>query len=227
MSSFSSFFRSFPAVGFSGCRLGAGGSSAAAVRLLASVPSGVPVLVGCASGVDWAVRGACPSAVVFFAGGRSASSLVARSVACVSAVVAARGVWCSFPSVACPVGLVPSVRSSRCFCGSGSGSWASLCLAVGLGAGAVLVLPVGVVPPSWVLSCFVPFGSRCWVYDPLIIKYTPPEPKCLSFISKTPIDYKAREMRRHKAIKAKIRHTTSLIAGITYGRRFPNKFTPK
>lgn len=163
MVSFASFFCSFRSFGFSGCRSGSGGSSAAASRLVLLVPSGSSVFVGCAAGVDAAVVAACPSAVVVRASSRSRSALAARSVACVSAVVAGGGLWCSFPSAPCPLGLVPAASSSRCFAGFGSGSWASLALAVGLGCACVLVLPVGVAAPAWVVAGFARFGSRCWV----------------------------------------------------------------
>jgi hypothetical protein len=78
---------------------------------------------------------------------------VARSVACVRACAAARGVWCAFPAQACPTGLRPSVQASACFAGFGSGTWASLALALGLGLPAVVFLPAGVqAPAGWGLA---------------------------------------------------------------------------
>ena len=142
-------------VGFSGSRRLAGVvSSAALLAAVAAVPSSASVLVGCATGVDAVVRLACPSARVFsvasgaFGSGRGA--FAARSTACVRAVAAAgsAGLWVSFPSGACPAGLLPSTSSSRCFSGSGSGTWASLALAVGLGVPSLVFLPAGVLPPA-------------------------------------------------------------------------------
>lgn len=142
-----------PAVAFCGSRRAA--PPAAVLGSVASlVPSSAPVLVGCVGGLCAAVRGRFARASVFrassFGAGRGA--FVARSVALVRACASAGGVWLSFPLAPCPPGLVPSARSSACFCGSGSGSWASLCLAVGLGVSAFVWLPPGVVPPAWLSS---------------------------------------------------------------------------
>lgn len=136
---------SAPAVGFSGSR----SFAPAAVGLAVSVlPVGVPVLVGCAGGVDAHVRSLCPSASVFRVPGAGRGAFAARSVAFVRAVAGAGGVLLSFPSGPCPVGLLPSSVSSRAFCGSGSGSWASLALAVGLGVPCFVYAPAG-VPAGW------------------------------------------------------------------------------
>ena len=113
------------------------------------------VSVGCARGVDQAVRSAVPSArvrvfhAVAFGSGRGAFAL--RSAALVRSVAGARSaLFVCFPGRACPVGLVPSASARSCFCGLGSGSWASLALAVGLGVPALVWLPVGVaVPVGW------------------------------------------------------------------------------
>jgi hypothetical protein len=146
--------------GFSGSR-GAAPSVCAAVASL--VPAGSAVFVGCARGVDAAFRGFFPFASVFAASafGSGRGSFAARSVAVVRAVVAA-GVsapplWVSFPSGACPAGLVPSGSSSRAFCGSGSGSWASLAFAAGSG---LPCLVFGSAPPaSWGFSSL---GGGWW-----------------------------------------------------------------
>ena len=151
----SKLLSSASAVGFSGGRSVPCPASLRALRsAVAAVPSGVPVFVGCAGGVDAVVRSLAPSASVFsvasgaFGSGRGA--FAARSVACVRAVAAAGGVWVSFPSSACPAGLVPSSSPSRCFSGLGSGSWASLAFAAGLGLPCLVFLPPGVsVPPCW------------------------------------------------------------------------------
>lgn len=147
---------SAPAVGFSGSRSVAPG----VLSLVAgAVTAGVPVLVGCAAGVDAAVRGFFPAARVFSAAsfGSGRGSFAARSVAVVRAVSAAGGLWACFPCSSCPSGLVPSPVSSRAFAGYGSGSWASLAFAVGLG------LPCLVwcfaPPASW---GFVSLGGGWW-----------------------------------------------------------------
>lgn len=98
--------------------------------------------------------------------------LASRSSACVRSVVAAGGLWCSFPSVACP----SRVRPSRSWCSSGSGSWSSLALAAGLGCSVVVCLPVGASfsLPSWVGGSWVRVGSAVgcgsffrWVASPV------------------------------------------------------------
>ncbi|HPZ76304.1 MAG TPA: hypothetical protein PK409_08505 [Thermosynergistes sp.] len=112
---------------------------------------GAKVLVGCASGVDAFVRSAFPRAVVFsvssgkFGSGRSA--FARRSVALVRACAASSGLFVSFPSAACPVGLAPSASASRCFAGYGSGSWSSLAFALGLGLPCVVFSPAPA--PAW------------------------------------------------------------------------------
>jgi hypothetical protein len=151
-SSVSSLFAYFPAFGFSGSRSFA---PSWLPSLVAALPSGAPCFVGCASGLDASVRALVPGAVVFSAASFRASSfsgrLALRSAACVRACASASGLWCSFPSSACPSGLVPC---SSPFSGSGSGSWASLALAVWLRVPCLLWLPSGVAfPPAW--------GSRC------------------------------------------------------------------
>jgi hypothetical protein len=141
------------AVGFSGSR-SCSASQWRAVELAVSGLCGQPVSVGCAAGVDELVRRLVPSARVFRVsdcGFRGRGAFAARSVACVRSVAVSGGLWVSFPSLAdfgCPVGLVPSSSSSRCFSGSGSGSWASLAFAVGCGVRCLVFLP-SVCPPAW------------------------------------------------------------------------------
>jgi hypothetical protein len=156
----------FPAFGFSGSRSPSSQSLAVVGWLLARLPSGCRVLVGCAAGVDAAVRSAVPAASVFSVAsgvwGSGRGAFAARSSACVRAVAAAGGLWCSFPAGACPAGLLPS-RSSA-FCGSGSGSWGSLAFAVALGVPCLVWLPPGVTAPSgWGLS---ELGRGWWVFQP-------------------------------------------------------------
>ena len=154
MSPISSFFSQFSAFGFSGSR----DSIPSAVSQLCSlVPDKSRCFVGCARGVDAAARSLFPRAVVFSVGSFPArsfgASLALRSSACVRAVAACGGCWVSFPSSACPVGLVPCASPFR---GSGSGSWASLALAVFLRVHCVVWLPVGVAfPASWRSACVV------------------------------------------------------------------------
>ena len=149
-------------VGFSGSR-----SFVAPAGLLpavfSSVSSSASVVVGCARGLDLAVRCAFPSAVVYSASafGSGRSSFALRSVAVVGACASASSsVWVSFPASACPAGLLPSASSSACFCGLGSGSWASLALAVGRGVPCFVWLPAGVsAPASW---GFLSLGGGWW-----------------------------------------------------------------
>ena len=136
---------SFPLVGFSGSR----SCPAAVAAALSALPSpGVPVFVGCAAGVDSAVRGAVPSARVFAAASRLPGALAARSAALVSAVAASGGllVVCPAAGQPCPLG----VRPGAAFSGGGSGSWASCALAVQSGA-AVLVWSSAPLP-AWLSS---------------------------------------------------------------------------
>jgi len=149
-----------PAVGFSGSRSVVSPWVAPA---LAAVPWSVPVFVGCAGGVDAAVRSARACRVFWarlFGCGRG--SFAARSVAFVRALAGSGGLLLSFPSGPCPAAVVPSPRSSVCFCGAGSGSWASLAFAVGSGVPVLVALPPGVAAPSWL----APLCPGWWVAAP-------------------------------------------------------------
>lgn len=158
-------------VGFSGSRSPSPLSSAALSAALVLLPLSARVCVGCARGVDAAVRASVPGASVFAVSsgrwGVGRGAFAARSSACVRAVAAAgsSGLWLSFPSGACPAGLLPSSASSRCFSGLGSGSWASLAFAVGLGVPSLLFLPGGLCPPpGW---GFAPLsGCPGWFFFP-------------------------------------------------------------
>ncbi|MBK9945553.1 MAG: hypothetical protein IPP13_28515 [Kouleothrix sp.] len=150
---------SVPAIGISGSRAPASASLAALAALAAHAPAGGAVLVGDAPGIDHRAAELLPQARVLAAAAFGSprtpghARLVARSVACVRACAAARGVWCAFPAQACPTGLRPSVQASACFAGFGSGTWASLALALGLGLPAVVFLPAGVqAPAGWGLA---------------------------------------------------------------------------
>lgn len=120
--------------------------------LVASLPSAVPVLVGDAPGADAFVRGACPRARVFGVSGvRSASALVARSVALVRALAGFGPGAClvAFAGGPCPGGVVPAAawRSGV----SPSGTWSSAALAAGLGVSVVVAwcAPGAPVLPAW------------------------------------------------------------------------------
>ncbi|MEP0546406.1 MAG: hypothetical protein ABJF88_05700 [Rhodothermales bacterium] len=164
---------SAPAVGFSGSRSASPVCLAACRAVLPLV--GGAVHVGCAPGLDAAVRSACPSASVLSAvsfggaGGFGRGAFAARSVALVRAVAAAGqgavppSVWVSFPGCACPAGLAPCPSPSRCFSGLGSGSWASLAFAAGLGLPCLVFVPPGVPAPApW---GFTPLGGG-WLFRP-------------------------------------------------------------
>jgi len=158
-----SVFARAGAVGFSGSRSAVPAGVPAVAAAVAALRC--PVFVGCARGVDAAFRAAFPGASVLAASsfGSGRGSFAARSAACVRAVAVAGagaagsflgGLWVSFPSGPCPVGLLPSASSSRCFCGSGSGSWASLAFAAGSG---LPCLVFGFPPPAaW---GFAPVGG--------------------------------------------------------------------
>ncbi|MCU0537888.1 MAG: hypothetical protein MUD14_28720 [Hydrococcus sp. Prado102] len=150
------------AVGFSGSRSFA--PVAVIEAALAAVPDSVPVSVGCARGVDAAVRSLCLRVRVFSVaevGFSGRGAFAARSIACVRSVAVPGGLWVSFPSSTYPPGLVPSSSSSRCFSGSGSGSWASLAFALGSGVRCLVFLPTGFsAPVGWGLS---PVGGGWWL----------------------------------------------------------------
>lgn len=165
-----SFFSQFSVFGFSGSRRGVCSHLLSSVA--AAVPVGAAVFVGCAAGVDAFFRSAFPAASVFSVSsgrwGSGRGAFAGRSVACVRAVAAASGLWVSFPSSACPVGLGPSASSSRCFSGFASGTWSSLAFALGSGVSCLVFLPAGVsVPSGWGLSPVVGcpgwFGSAACV----------------------------------------------------------------
>jgi len=163
---------SAPVVGFSGSRSLAPPALSVCLSVLASSSSpSSSVFVGCAPGVDAAVRLAVPSpqlrvfSVAAFAGPRGVSrgSFAARSVAFVRALAGVGAPLFSFPSGPCPVGVAPSSSSSSCFCGAGSGSWASLAFAVGSGVPCFVALPSGVaVPDGWGFSPLGAFGGAAW-----------------------------------------------------------------
>lgn len=161
--SLASALSSAPLIGFSGSR----SSVPAVCGSVASLVS-CPVFIGCAAGVDSFFRGVFPAARVFsvasFGSGRGA--FAARSVALVRAVASGGGVFVSFPSSPCPVGLLPSASSSRAFCGFGSGSWASLAFAVGLGVPCWVFAPFG-VPSGW---GFVPCGGGWFSFAPVAVQ---------------------------------------------------------
>jgi hypothetical protein len=170
----SSLLRGVSSVGFSGSRSPSPAAVAALASVLPAVPrSGCRVSVGCARGVDAAVRGAFAgsrSLLVFsaaaprFAGAGAVGALVLRSAACVRSVApGARGLLVVVPSGACPAG----VRPGRSFRGCGSGSWGSAALAVGLGRRVVVWLPAGVVPPAWAGFSWSSLGSGWWFCSPL------------------------------------------------------------
>jgi hypothetical protein len=151
-----------PCVGVSGSRSVVPPVLSSVLGLLGRAP--FPVLVGCADGVDGAVRSGLPSERlrVFRAVGRGRGALAGRSLACVRAVAAAGGLWLSFPSGPCPAGLLPSAAGGS-FCGSGSGSWASLAVAVGLGVPSLVLLPPGVCPPAgWGFQRLGSFACGSW-----------------------------------------------------------------
>lgn len=149
----SAIFARFSAFGFSGSRSAVPSSILSSIVSL--VPSNSAVYVGCARGVDQFFRSAFPSAEVFSVSsgrwGTGRGAFAARSTACVRAVSAADGLWVSFPASPCPAGLLPSVSSSRCFCGLSTGTWSSLAFALGSGVPCLVFSPSD-IPAGWGLS---------------------------------------------------------------------------
>ena len=172
----SSVFSGLVSVGFSGSRSPSPAASAALSALLPLVPpSGVRVSVGCARGVDSAVRfffGSSSSLLVFsVAGGRfgsGRSAFARRSSRCVLSVAAgSRGLLAVLPSSAVPpAGVAPS----RYFFGGGvgrsSGSFGSAAFALGRGRRVLLWLPAGSRPPVWAGVSWSSAGALgsagCW-----------------------------------------------------------------
>jgi len=118
------------------------------------------VFVGCASGLDAAVRSHFPEARVFHAAdfGEGRQALARRSIAFVNALAVADGLLLAFPSRPCPAGIVPAATSSQCFCGGGSGTWATLAYAIGLGCECLVFLE-SLPVPAWGL---LEVGAGWW-----------------------------------------------------------------
>jgi len=129
------------AVAFSGSRSPATAATAEQLAaVLDIIRPGIPVLVGCARGVDAAVRSARADAFIFRVQEISGSATIARPYH-----FAKRSQWMirtlaelpapllvAFPTGPCPAGLVPSSNARRCFAGHGSGTWATAAFAAGL-----------------------------------------------------------------------------------------------
>ena len=153
-------------IGFCGSRSLPGAYARVVSPLVAALAPG-PFCVGDAPGADALVRAACPSALVFRAGGFSAGALVARSCAMVAAVASSPSpVLVGFVEVSCPAGIAPgtSWRSGRPV----SGSWSSLALAAGRGVrvGVVGCCPFFAPPAAWgVWSRVTVDGVPVWWLD--------------------------------------------------------------
>lgn len=141
---------SAPAVGLSGSRSVVPVPLSVVETLAFLCPPAVAI--GCARGVDAAFRRAAPWSTVFRARGRERYQFVLRSVECVEWVEERGGLWVSFPSSPCPVGVLPSPCSRACFSGGGSGSWASLALALGRGVPCAVFLGSLPCPAGFGLS---------------------------------------------------------------------------
>lgn len=90
------------------------------------------ILVGDAKGVDKAVRSYLPQAEVIKIRFQGKGAYAERSIRFVKAIAKNNGCLVSFPDKDCPSGLVPSEKSSKCFCNKGSGTYATLAYAIGL-----------------------------------------------------------------------------------------------
>jgi hypothetical protein len=160
---------SFAVVGFSGSRSVVPAAVGAA---LSRVAASARVGVGCAEGVDRAVRSEWGGELEVLQADRSLGrgGFARRSAAVVAAVAAADGCWVCFPSGACPEVVAPSSSASRCFCGGGSGTWASAAYAVGLGCPVLCWLPEGIAcPEGW---GFVALGRGWFVSVPVFSQPT-------------------------------------------------------
>lgn len=138
----------FSAVGFCGGRA-VGGHRAqwAAALAAATAAAGLPVLVGCAKGVDLAVRTAVSGSTVFTAESGRPGHLVARSCQFVAALAAhSRPLLVAVPGTAAPVQLRPKSQWQSC----GSGTWSSVALAAGRGVAVLVQLPAANwLPAGW------------------------------------------------------------------------------
>jgi len=139
-------------VAFSGSRQAVPSSPGwvAASRVAGAVPAS-RVAVGCARGIDAAVRQAAPGCQVFQAAGSQAWQLAARSSALVRGAVG--GGLVAFPSGFCPAAVQVSSR----FSGAGSGTWGSVAFAIGQGLPVVLFAPVA---PGSVQAWLGPLAGR-------------------------------------------------------------------
>ncbi|NET90957.1 MAG: hypothetical protein F6K45_23165 [Kamptonema sp. SIO1D9] len=145
-------FSSYKKVGFSGARTLSKVSISALEFAYNSIPFDASICIGCADGVDKWFRSRFPDSEIFRVGFAGRGGFAERSIRCVDAVRSGGGAWISFPDKACPVGLLPSGSSSRCFSGFGSGTWASLAYAVGSGVDSFVFLGSIPVPSGWDLS---------------------------------------------------------------------------
>ena len=165
-------------VGISGARRPATCSLRALTLVLGRLSPSTRVVVGCARGIDVAVRSTVPATRlhVFRASsfGFGPGSYAARSIACVCAVAGGSPScpWVVFPATSCPVGLMPSFYPAACFSGSSSGTWASLAFDVGLGVPCLVFLPPGVsAPKMWPLTQV--HGTRSWrQFSPVSVQGT-------------------------------------------------------
>ena len=133
----------FGRVGFTGSRSSGSSAAFSCTRFLSAVSSfSGSVGVGCARGVDLAVRGQFASAVVFRVRPPLCRAAFAQRSARLVGWVGSSGLLVAFPASAAPLAL----RPSRSFRGFGSGTWGSVALALGLGVSVLVVLPVSVCP---------------------------------------------------------------------------------
>lgn len=149
---------SFFSFGVCGSRVGGGSACGFASRVVPAVFGFGEIYCGCSSGVDAVARSFASRVFRVVDYGRGRWAFACRSIAFVRFLAASPyPVLLGFPSSSCPVGLLPSSSSARCFSGFGSGSWASCAFAVGLGVPVVIfglpfsALPVWDLFGSWVL----------------------------------------------------------------------------
>ncbi|HAH55312.1 MAG TPA: hypothetical protein DCM02_08545 [Flavobacterium sp.] len=157
-------------IAFTGSRKGFNNKTLVQTIARSVAQAGHCVLVGCASGVDAAIRSVVPNAKVFSVASPSAGSVCSPAQALARrsmSMVSASSVLIGFASVACPAGVCPSAH----FSGGGSGTWASLAYAVSKGLQVFVFCADGVALPSWSGGQWVravPSGvwSRAWSFVP-------------------------------------------------------------
>lgn len=175
MASIIAFANSFTHLAVSGSRVSGSKAVASAAAILHYISSySGQVAVGCASGVDAAVRYMFPHATVFSVqsykvnGSITRASFAWRSTHMVQWLAANHGLLIAFPSSLAP----GKIQVGTTFSGHGSGTWGTIALAIGLGCSVMVVLPASSYKLFWaspsIASYFrfigqAPCGGYIWL----------------------------------------------------------------